>query len=271
MVGTRDWVPAGVDTTTPNVARIYDYWLGGGHNFEADRTTGDHLERTLPWIRQSVRLNRAFLGRAVRFMLSQGIRQFLDLGAGIPTVGNVHEIAQWEVPEARVVYVDKEAVAVAHSELLLAGNDRTAVLHADVRDVAGVLDSPEVRRLIDFSEPVGVLCLLLLHWIPDEDDPAGLVRAYQEPLVPGSLLAFTHVTSDAHQEAFAVASDQMAERRGDVPHTRSHDQILGLLGDLALVEPGLVGCGTWRPAGPGDIAEDAAWNELIYAGVARKS
>ncbi|RSN30072.1 hypothetical protein DMC61_17710 [Amycolatopsis sp. WAC 04169] len=271
MADTRDWVPAGVDTATPNVARIYDYWLGGNHNFEKDRTTADHLERTLPWIRQSVRLNRAFLGRAVRFMIAQGIRQFLDLGAGIPTVGNVHEIARREAPDARVVYVDKEAVAVAHGELMLAGDDRSAVLHADVRDVAGVLGSAEVRRLIDFSEPVGLLCMLLLHWIPDEDDPAGLVRAYQEPLAPGSLLAFTHISADAHQESFAVASDQMAARRGEVPHTRSHDEVLGLLGDLTLVEPGLVGCGSWRPAGPTDIAEDPAWNELIYAGVARKS
>ncbi|AGM04130.1 hypothetical protein AORI_1542 [Amycolatopsis keratiniphila] len=218
-----------------------------------------------------MRLNRAFLGRAVRFMIAQGIRQFLDLGAGIPTVGNVHEIAQREAPDARVVYVDKEAVAVAHGELMLAGDDRSAVLHADVRDVAGVLGSSEVRRLIDFSEPVGLLCMLLLHWIPDEDDPAGLVRAYQEPLAPGSLLAFTHISADAHQESFAVASDQMAARRGEVPHTRSHDEVLGLLGDLTLVEPGLVGCGSWRPAGPTDIAEDPAWNELIYAGVARKS
>ncbi|MFD2471463.1 SAM-dependent methyltransferase [Amycolatopsis silviterrae] len=271
MAATRDWVPAGVDTSSPNVARIYDYWLGGNHNFETDRSTADRLEQTLPWIRQSVRLNRAFLGRAVRYMLAQGIRQFLDLGAGIPTVGNVHEIAQREVPEARVVYVDKDAVAIAHSELLLAGNDRTAVLHTDVRDVAGVLNSSEVRRLIDFSEPVGLLCMLLLHWIPDGDDPAGLVRAYQEPLAPGSLMAFTHINSDAHQESFAVASDQMARRRGDVPYPRSHDQVLGLLGNLALDEPGLVGCGSWRPAGPTDIAEDPSWNELIYAGVARKS
>ncbi|MGW4830822.1 SAM-dependent methyltransferase [Amycolatopsis japonica] len=271
MAGTRDWVPAGVDTATPNVARIYDYWLGGNHNFEKDRTTADHLERTLPWVRQSVRLNRAFLGRAVRFMVAQGIRQFLDLGAGIPTVGNVHEIAQREAPEARVVYVDKEAVAVAHGELMLAGDDRTAVLHADVRDVGRVLGSSEVRRLIDFSEPVGLLCMLLLHWIPDEDDPAGLVRAYQEPLAPGSLLAFTHVTSDAHPELIAAATGQMAEQRGEVPLDRSHDQVLGLLGDLALVEPGLVGCGSWRPAGPTDVAEDPIWNELLYAGVARKS
>ncbi|MFI6305956.1 SAM-dependent methyltransferase [Amycolatopsis thailandensis] len=271
MVSTRDWVPAGVDTATPNIARIYDYWLGGSHNFETDRNTADHIERTLPWVRQSVRLNRAFLGRAVRFMVARGIRQFLDLGAGIPTVGNVHEIAQREAPEARVVYVDKEAVAVAHSELLLTGDDRTSVLHADVRDVAGVLASAEVRRLIDFSEPVGLLCMLLLHWIPDEDDPAGLVHAYQEPLAPGSLLAFTHVTSDAQPELIAAATGQMAEQRGEVPLDRSHDQVLGLLGDLELVEPGLVGCGSWRPAGPTDIAEDPIWNELLYAGVARKS
>ncbi|GAA4030752.1 SAM-dependent methyltransferase [Allokutzneria multivorans] len=270
MVSTPDWVAAGVDTTTPNVARIYDYWLGGGHNFETDRATADHLERKLPWVRQSVRLNRAFLGRSVRFMLTQGIRQFLDLGAGIPTVGNVHEIAQRELPEARVVYVDKEAVAVAHSELLLAGNDRTAVLHADVRDVAGVLESPQVRRLIDFSEPVGLLCMLLLHWIPDEDDPAGLVHAYQAPLAPGSMLAFTHITADLRPESLTAATDEMAARRGDVPHTRSREQVLGLLGDLELVEPGMVGCGNWRPAGPSDIAEDAVWNELLYAGVARK-
>lgn len=271
MVGTRDWVPAGIDTSSPNIARVYDYWLGGRHNFETDRTTADYIERTLPWVRQSARLNRAFLGRAVRFMLARGIRQFLDLGAGIPTVGNVHEIAQLEDPEARVVYVDKDAVAVAHSELLLAGNDRTAVLHTDVRDVAGVLDSSEVRRLIDFSEPVGLLCIMLLHWIPDEDDPAGVVRAYQEPLAPGSLVAFTHLTSDAHPDVIAEATGRLADRRGEVPYDRPHDQVLGLLGDLALVEPGLVGCGSWRPAGPTDIAEDPVWNELIYAGVARKS
>ncbi|MCP3798436.1 SAM-dependent methyltransferase [Allokutzneria sp. A3M-2-11 16] len=267
---TGNWIPPDVDTNTPSIARIYDYWLGGGHNFEIDRATADKLEGNMAGVRQSVRLNRAFLARAVRYMASQGVKQFIDIGSGIPTVGNVHEIAQQVNPEARVVYVEREPVAVAHSDLLLAGDEQSAMVHADMRDVEGVLGSPQVRRLIDFDEPVGLLFLLMLHWLEDSDDPAGLVRAYQEPLVPGSMMAVSHLTDDARREHITEMTGMMVEHRAGEPIPRSHDEIVALFGELELVEPGLVGCGNWRPAGPGDVTEDSQWNQYLYAGVARK-
>jgi hypothetical protein len=267
----QDWVPSDVDTSVPSMARTYDYMLGGGHNFAVDREVGIKIEALMPGLKHAARVNRAFLGRVVRFMVSQGVRQFLDIGSGIPTVGNVHQIAQHENPDCRVVYVDRDPIAVAHSELMLAANDKAAVVHADMRDPEAILGSPEVARLLNFDEPVGLLMLLMLHWVPDEDDPRGLLERYWAPLAPGSFFAVTHATSDNQGEELAEATGVI--RRSNSPdqmNLRTRDQVMDMFGPFELVEPGLVGCAMWRPGGPGDIADDPGMNMLVYAGVGRK-
>ncbi|MFE0025068.1 SAM-dependent methyltransferase [Amycolatopsis sp. NPDC059021] len=270
MTQTPDWVPPGISLAVPSAARIYDYMLGGGHNFAVDREAAAKAERFVPHARGVARLNRAFLRRAVRFMVDQGIRQFLDIGSGVPTVGNVHEIAQDADPECRVVYVDHDPIAVAHSELILKGNKRATVLHADAREPSVILSDPRLRRLLDLDEPVGMLFLCLLHWIPDESGPRGLVDRYVDAISAGSYLAITHITED-YQPSQVREALKVATRGGDQVTARPYDEVRTLFGDLELLEPGLVGCGTWRPAGPGDIAEDPVLNQILYAGVAHKS
>ncbi|MEU4246982.1 SAM-dependent methyltransferase [Amycolatopsis sp. NPDC026612] len=246
--------------------------LGGGHNFAVDRAVGDEIERVMPGLRESARVSRAFLGRAVRYLAGQGIRQFLDIGSGIPTVGNVHEVAQAQHPDCRVVYVDHDPVAVAHSELMLASNDRAAVVHADMRDPEKILDSPELRGLLDLDEPVGLLMLLMLHWIPDEHGPSELVGRYRDALAPGSFLALTHVTGDHQGENLAEATEVIKESRSpDQVTLRTHAEVSRLFAGFEIVDPGLVGCGEWRPSGPADIAGAAAMNMLVYAGIGRKN
>jgi hypothetical protein len=267
----QDWVPEIIDTSAPSGARTYDYLLGGSHNFPADRAMADQVERAVPGVRAAARVNRAFLARAVRFMIAQGVRQFLDIGSGIPTVGNVHEIAQQEEPECRVVYVDKDPIAVAHSELMLAGNDNAAMVEADMREPSSILNHPITQGLLNLDEPLGLLFLLVLHWIPDDADPASLVAHYRGILAPGSHLAITHMTDDIQSDKITAVAGIVRENRGAgqvFPRTR--DEISGLFGDLEMLPPGLVPTGTWRPGGIGDIAEDPEMNELSFAGIAKK-
>ncbi|WP_067521213.1 SAM-dependent methyltransferase [Alloactinosynnema sp. L-07] len=267
----QGWVPSSVDVSVPSIARAYDYLLGGAHNFEADRELSRKAEQMLPGLRQLVRMNRAFLGRAVRFMISQGVRQFLDVGAGIPTVGSVHQVAHGEDPTCRVVYVDRDPVAVAHSELMLADQDQVAIVRADIRDPEGIFDSPEARRLLDLDEPVGVLMLFMLHWVPDDWDPIGLLAKYNERLAPGSMLAITHASADRKTEEITKVAGLVEQSKSrDLVQLRSHAEIEPLFAGFELVEPGLVGCGLWRPSGAGDIAGEADMNSQFYAGVGRK-
>nr|WP_258907196.1 SAM-dependent methyltransferase [Actinokineospora sp. UTMC 2448] len=270
-VAQGEWIPPSVDVSVPSMARTYDFLLGGAHNFAVDRELAAHVERVMPDARSAARVSRAFLGRTVQFMVGQGIRQFLDIGSGIPTVANVHEVAQAADPECRVVYVDKDPIAVAHSELMLVDNDRAAIVHADMRDPDSILDHPQTRRLLDFDQPVGLLVLMMLHWLPDEADPWALMARYRDPLAPGSHLAITHVTADNQDERLTEVTDLIKESRSaDQLTERPHDQVVALFGDFELVEPGLVGCAAWRPAGRGDIADAAEMNMVIYGGVARK-
>ena len=267
----QNWVPQSVDVSVPSSARIYDYLLGGAHNFAVDREMGAKAERLMPHARSAARISRAFLGRAVRFMVDQGVRQFLDIGSGIPTVANVHEVAQAEAPECRVLYVDRDPVAVAHSELILAGNDRTGVLQADIRDPESILDSPEAHRLLNFDEPIGLLTLFMLHWVPTEADPWGLMKRYRRWRPGGSYLAITHFASDQGDEGSTAVAARLNQAGADQVTPRSRDEIAAFFGDFELVEPGLVGFAEWRPSGPGDISDDPAMNRLAYGGVARKS
>jgi hypothetical protein len=269
-VTEQDWVPRIVDTSAPSGARTYDYLLGGSHNFAADRAMADQVERAVPGIRAAARLNRAFLARAVRFMIDQGVSQFLDIGSGIPTVGNVHEIAQHENPASRIVYVDMDPIAVAHSELMLTGNEFAAMVEADMREPASILDHPTVRELLDFTQPIGLLFLLVLHWNPE--DPADLVAQYRAALPAGSHLAITHMTDDLQSDKITAVAGIVSHSRGAgqvFPRTRA--EITTLFGDFELLPPGLVPTGAWRPGGIGDIAEDPEMNELSFAGIARKA
>ncbi|MGW5053621.1 SAM-dependent methyltransferase [Actinokineospora sp. NPDC004072] len=270
-VVNREWVPQSVDVSVPSMARTYDYLLGGAHNFATDRELAAHVEKVMPDARSAARVSRAFLGRAVQFMVGQGIRQFLDIGSGIPTVANVHEVAQAAAPECRVVYVDKDPIAVAHSELMLEGNDLATIVHADMRDPDSILDHPQTRALLDFDQPIGLLMLMMLHWVPDDEDPWALMARYRGALAPGSHLAITHVTADHQDERLSEVTDLIKESRSaDQLTERPRAQVLDLFGEFELVEPGLVGCAAWRPAGRGDVSDTAEMNMVIYGGVGRK-
>ncbi|NEB04064.1 SAM-dependent methyltransferase [Streptomyces sp. SID13726] len=265
-----DSLPPGADPDKASVARMYDAMLGGEHNFAIDREAVAAVTAIDPQVRMLARANRAFLGRAVRFLVGAGVRQFIDLGSGIPTQGNVHEVAQAEHPGARVVYVDKDPVAVAHSTTLLADNPDAGIVDADIRDPAGVLSSPQVRALIDFDEPVAVLMVAILHFVTPEEDPAGIVAAFRDALPEGGWLALSHAT-DQDRPDTAAAVTQLYRSRATSPVTvRSHDEIHDLFTGFDLAEPGLVHVPLWRPDAHEQVPENPSefW---VYAGVGRKS
>ncbi len=262
-------MPGSIDSSVPNPARVYDYFLDGSHNFAADREMAEKLQQLVPAGRDAARVNRAFLRRVVRFMVSSGIRQFLDLGSGIPTVGNVHEIAQQADPECRIVYVDKEPIAVAHSKMLLAGNDRAAAIQVNLRDIDDILGHPEIKRLLDFDQPIGLLMVSVLYFIPDSWDPVGILARYREWLAPGSYLAISHLTADSNPPWL----DQVLRVYRSIPESvyfRSHTKVLRFFDGFEMVAPGLVGSALWRPSGPGDISDDAEINSISYGGVGHK-
>ncbi|MFD5829659.1 SAM-dependent methyltransferase [Lentzea sp. NPDC060358] len=271
MSSDLGWVPPGVDTTVPSPARVYDYWLGGGHNFAPDRALGEKILQIMPGVRDAARMNRAFLRRAALHLLDRGVRQFLDIGSGIPTVGNLHEIVQDAAPESRVVYVDRDAVAVAHSEMILAGNARAGVVQADLRDLDAVFTASATCRLLDLDEPVGLFLLLVLHFVPDEWDPVAIVGGYRDRLAPGSFLALSHASAEARPAGMDEAVRTYNVRSdANQAFPRTHDGVMAFFGGFDLVEPGLVGCPSWRPDGAGDFAADPEVNEVPFAGVAVK-
>jgi hypothetical protein len=262
------WRDAGVDPTKPNIARVYDYWLGGRHNLVADRELAEAMATLDPRIPAACKANRAFLGRAARFLAAQGIRQFLDIGSGIPTVGNVHEVAQAAVPDARVVYVDRDPVAVLMGSKLLAGNDRAAVIEADIRDLGGILADPAVGRLIDFGEPVAIMLVAILHFVMDADGPYQIVERLRDAAAPGSYLVLSHVTSQDNA-ALAAAAERIYNSRAADGQARSRERIAGFFGTWGLAEPGLVYAPQWRPDTPDEVPGDSE-NYWFLAGVASK-
>jgi len=264
-----DWVPPGVDTKRANVARIYDYWLGGTHNFLADQDVGRAIVAVEPNMREIARANRAFLGRAVRFLAAAGIDQFLDLGSGIPTSGNVHEIAQQADPGARVVYVDVDPVAIAHSKAILAGHPDATIVDADLREPEKILAHEDVRRLIDFSQPTALLLMVVLHFLTDAEDPWRVVATLRDALAPGSYLVLGHGTGDGSPATVGAAQEMYNRSVATQAHVRSHAEILRFFDGFELVEPGLVYVPLWRPDSPADIPSDPAkfW---CQAGVGRK-
>jgi SAM-dependent methyltransferase len=262
-----DWAPEGIELSTPSVARIYDHWLGGGHNFAADREMSQKILSVVPHFRFAAQANRAFLFRAVRFLVDAGIRQFLDLGSGIPTVGNVHEVAQKVAPESRVVYVDIDPVAAAHSQQLLAGNDRATAIERDVRDPQAILDDPQTRALLDLDQPVGLLMVAVLHYLPDADDPYAIVSRYRRALCPGSYVAIAHGTED-EQPAGTEEAQRLTRQTRTPLRLRGRAEIEPFFDGLELVEPGLVWAPLWRPDDPADLDEHPQ-RSVNYVGLAR--
>ncbi len=263
--GTSTWVPPGLDTEQPSAARVYDFYLGGSHNFAADREMARMAIGMWPELPQIMQANRAFLRRAVTYLAGLGIRQFLDIGSGIPTVGNVHEVAQSVAPDSRVVYVDIDPVAVAHSRAILEGDDRTGVVHADLRDVDAVLGNPHTTRLLDLSEPVGVLMVALLHFVPDGDGPAGILGRYRAAMAPGSHLAVSHASQDGQPDQ-AGPHTALYQRTGTPMTMRSQAQVTALLDGFDLVEPGVVFLPQWRPEPGTDLRDPERFTGLAAVG-----
>lgn len=261
-------MPASVDENVPSAARIYDYLLGGGHNFHADREIAERFKTALPGAPEIARLNRAFLHRAVLFMIEQGIRQFLDIGSGIPTVGNVHEIAQRAAPAARVVYVDREPVAVNHSQLMLGANEYATAIQQDLREPDGIMEHPDVRGLLDFDQPLGLLMVGVFHFIAPEYQPRELLARYRQRLAPRSFLALSHFTADSRPAEMAAMVEVM-KKSADPIYPRGHEEFESFFDGFELVSPGVVPTADWRPTRPYDI--DGPEREQIYAGVGRKS
>lgn len=268
MSQQANWVPTSVNVDKPSAARIYDYLLGGSHNFAVDREFLDKLLTIQPNAKRWAIMNRAFMRRAVLFMLEQGIRQFLDLGSGIPTVGNVHEIAQAVDPEARVVYVDNEHVAVAHGQLLLENNENAVIVQADITKPGLVLNDPVTQRVLDFSRPVGLLAITIGHYILDDQNPSAVFAAYRDALPTGSYLALTHVTNDFDRERTEELAEEMTKNSQNKAQARSKEEIRSFFGEYELVDPGLVTTSQWRPDLPDEV--ESPERDGLYAGVAVK-
>ncbi|MGW5420564.1 SAM-dependent methyltransferase [Streptomyces sp. NPDC003943] len=264
------WAPPGIDISVPSVSRMYDFYLGGSHNFEVDREAARKAMEFLPGLPKIMQANRAFMRRAVRHAVDNDVTQFLDIGSGIPTFGNVHEVAQAATDQARVVYVDHDPVAVAHSRAVLDGDDRTAVVAADLRKPREILHSPEVGELLDLDRPVALLLVAVLHFLEDADEPAAAVAELLDALAPGSLLVVTH----ASYEGVPVPQERAAGTVGvyrDIRNPlvmRSREEIARFFEGTELAEPGLVPMPLWRPDSPDEEEDPYAFSG--YAGVGRK-
>jgi SAM-dependent methyltransferase len=253
------------------VSRIYDYYLGGSHNFEVDREAARKAIEIMPGLPKIMQANRAFMRRAVRYAVDCGITQFLDIGSGIPTFGNVHEVAQSAGPGARVVYVDNDPVAVAHSRAVLEGNDDATIVAADLRRPQEILGSPQVARLLDFGRPVALLLVAVLHFMAEEDDPQGAVAELRDALAPGSLLVLTHASTDGGPVT-AEQGDQVegVYRKANSPLImRSRQQIDRYFDGFDYVEPGLVSLPHWRPDTPPEQEDRVVFTG--FGGVGRKA
>jgi hypothetical protein len=238
----------GIDTTTPNVARIYDYLLGGKDNFAADREAARRLIKAIPDAAAIARDSRSFLGRVVRYLATEGgIRQFLDLGGGLPTQANVHELAQGVAPEARVVYVDNDPIVASHGQALLASGDQVAMVPGDLRDPASILRHPDVLGLLDLAQPIAVLCTSTLHFIADEAEPSQVIAQYRDHMAPGSYLAITHGTLEEDPMGEAGQAEAVYRRASSQLHVRPLTDVLGFFDGFELVEPGLTWITEWRP------------------------
>ena len=259
-------MPALFDTSVPHIARVYNYWLGGKDHFAADRDLAERFIAADPEVIAGVRANRAFLGRAVHFLAAEArIRQFLDIGTGIPTTNNTHEVAQRAAPDSRIVYVDNDPIVLAHARALLTSDPAGATdyIDADLRNTGAIL--AQAARTLDFGRPVAVMLMGILQCIPDEDDPRAIVAALMDGVPPGSYLAISHPAADVHAEARAGAA-LLNEGLATPVTFRSRAAIARFFDGLELVEPGLVSTPQWRSGVGADTRPLASW-----AGVARKT
>jgi hypothetical protein len=262
-----DGPPPTIDATVAHIARVYDYWLGGKDHFAADRAVGDKVLEIHPETAASVRANRAFLARSVRYLAAtEGIRQFLDIGTGLPSANNTHEVAQAVAPAARVVYVDNDPIVLAHARALLTSSPEgaTAYLDADIRDTDAILD--EAAEVLDFSRPVAVMLVAVLHMLRDEEDPRGVVTRLIAAVPPGSFLVVSHLASDVQPETMAEMGRRLNESMTQQFTMRTKDEVTGFFDGLRLVDPGVVRTHEWRP----DTPEDSKTPGVLWAGVARK-
>lgn len=245
---------------------MYDYYLGGKDHFPVDREAAERVLHAAPEVRLLAVENRKFVQRAVRYLAEQGIRQFLDIGAGLPTQGNVHEIAHDEDLDAHVVYVDNDPIVLSHARALLAETGTTAVIQADLREPASILQNAQVRELLDFDQPIALMFCAILHFIPDEDGPKELIEEYKQVLVPGSHLVLSHVTGDSRPEHSQGAADAYKNTKN--PATlRSKETVEGFFDGFELVEPGVTYVPAWRPVDPPAVDPSLAW---MLGGVGRK-
>jgi len=240
-------VPAGVNPSVPSPARMYDYYLGGRTNYAADREAAEKALSVVPSGRQIARANRYFLMRAVLLMADQGIRQFIDLGTGIPTSPNVHELAQAIHPDAHILYVDNDPVVAAHSRTLLTASESVKAIQADIRQPASILDSPELGALIDFSQPVGLLVVAVLHFVRDREDPLGIIHEFTRRIAPGSYLALSHITSDGTEPRVQATIQQAYEQASAPAVFRTKAEIQACFSGFELIHPGLVDVTRWFP------------------------
>ncbi|WP_019629913.1 SAM-dependent methyltransferase [Actinomadura atramentaria] len=264
----EDHAPSGVDTSTPSPARIYDYMIGGKDHFAVDRAIGDKLMADNPLVRATMASNRRFLTRAVRYCAQQGVRQFLDIGTGLPTADNVHQVAARHAPGSSVVYTDNDPIVLAHARALLAdettGQGRTVIIDADLREGADLLRRPEVRDVLDLTEPVALLLVAVLHFVADADRPHDLVAALLAELPPGSHLVLTHGTGDVLPQE-ADEAGRAYRNASERLFLRSGPEIARFFDGVELVEPGLTWTTRWRPD-PAVPEDDLPG---VYAGVAR--
>jgi hypothetical protein len=277
----------GVDEDVPNVARIYDYFLGGNDNFAADRAAAAKIAQTAPEVVQRVRENRDFLGRAVEFLATAGIRQFLDVGTGLPTQNSVHQVARRVVPAARVAYVDYDPAVIGHAQALLAGDQDAIAIEADMREPAVILRRVTEQEVISLDQPVAVLMLAVLHFVPDTAQAAQIVATFRDRMAPGSYLAISHATAgNMNSDDLAQAKQIYASSSAGSITLRTPDEIEALFDGLELQEPGVVPVAYWRPRSRGadpaeaDVIQFAAppqtavppatYGPAFLAGLARK-
>ena len=265
-------VPAGVDPTVPAPARMYDYFLGGHNNFLADRDVADQVREMIPEVIDAGWANRGFHQRAARWLAERGIRQFIDIGSGLPTVGNTHDVVQDVAPDARVVYVDHDPMVLAYSGQLLAGNPHATVVFADLRDPASVLGNPDLKALIDFAEPVGLMMTAVTHFVAPSADPWGLVARYVQVLASGSYLVLSQVTNDKTPPRSVRVAEEMYAKGTEQIYFRNKADIERFFDGLDMVSPdgtaaGVVHVGEWGADDP-DLA-DSDGSRWLYCGVAR--
>ncbi|WP_433888141.1 SAM-dependent methyltransferase [Streptomyces sp. CA-111067] len=267
MTDRPSWAPKGIDLNVPSVSRIYDYLLGGSHNFEVDREAARKVIEAMPGAPKLGQANRAMMRRAVQFAMDRGITQFLDIGSGIPTFGNVHEVAQGIDPAARVVYVDNDPVAVSHSRAVLGENEYAGIAAGDLRDPQSILSHPETRRLLDLGKPVALMLVAVLHFLPDADDPHAIVATLRDALAPGSVLVVTHATLDDIPDASVQRSAAEVYQRTATPLLmRTTAEVERFFDGFELVDPGVVPLPYWRP-GP-DLTPSGEDDPAVLHGLA---